>query len=302
VGAVVLGHTRDDQAETLLMRLARGSGVDGLSAMAPARRAHGVLWLRPFLGVSREALRAELRVRGIGWVEDPSNADPRFLRVRARQALAALAGLGIDAEGLAATAARMRRARAALELQVEAALADHLREDRGTVLIERGAMALPEEIRHRLFAHLLMALSGSPYRPRYEALRRWLAAGQGPLMGCVLAPEGDALRLFREAAAVRDLEAPATGLWDGRWSAEGPDPATLRAMGEAGLAQLSAQAAAGQHPHWRETGLSRPALAGLPGVWRDGAMIAAPLALWPAGWQLCARPLAATLMRESESH
>ncbi|GAB4263889.1 MAG: tRNA lysidine(34) synthetase TilS [Pararhodobacter sp.] len=302
VDAVLLGHTRDDQAETVLMRLARGSGVDGLSGMAAERRAHGVLWLRPLLGVSRAALRDALRARGFDWIEDPSNADSRFLRVRARQALAALAPLGIDAEGLVATAGRMRDARAALDAQTGAAMAAHVCEDRGTVLIGAEVRDLPDDIRHRLFARLLMALSGAPYRPRYGALRRWLAAGHGPLMGCILAPEGTGFRLFREAAAVRHLEAPATGVWDRRWRAEGPVQATLRAMGDEGLVQLSAQAARGLHPHWRETGLPRAALAALPGVWREDRMIAAPLALWPQGWVLRARPLAAMAQDARESH
>jgi len=99
-GTVLLGHTRDDQAETVLMALARAAGPDGLSAMQAACEARGVLWLRPLLGVGREELRAELRRRGAAWAEDASNADPRFERVRARRALRALAPVGIDAPAL----------------------------------------------------------------------------------------------------------------------------------------------------------------------------------------------------------
>ena len=295
VDAVIVAHTRDDQAETLLMRLARGSGVDGLSGMAAARWHGDVLWLRPFLTVSREALRVVLRVRGITWIDDPSNHDPRFQRVRARQALAALAPLGLDAAGLAETATRMGRARQALEAQAQAAMEAQVSEDRGTVVIAKAALALQPEIRDRLFAHLLMALSGSPYRPRLNALLR-LIADHGARMGCVLADEGAALRLFREAQAVGDLTAPVTQTWDGRWTATGPDgspTAEIRAMGAKGLAQLSQQAKSGQHPHWRDTGLAQPVLQGLPGIWENDRLIAAPLALWPQKWQLSARPVAA---------
>jgi tRNA(Ile)-lysidine synthase len=140
IGAVALAHTLDDQAETVLLRLARGSGVDGLSAMQVSRGAEGVRWLRPFLDVPREALREALRSRGIEWAEDASNDEPRFYRVRARAALAALAPLGIDAAGLAATARRMQRARAALEAETARALAEHARDDRGTVLVDRAAL------------------------------------------------------------------------------------------------------------------------------------------------------------------
>ena len=95
--AVVLGHTQDDQAETLLMRLARGAGVDGLSGMAAARSQAGALWLRPMLGVRRDALRGWLTGRGIGWADDPTNEDEGFDRIRVRRAIAAHLGRGRQA-------------------------------------------------------------------------------------------------------------------------------------------------------------------------------------------------------------
>ena len=296
--AVLLGHTLDDQAETVLMRLARGSGVDGLSGMAEVMERDGQRWLRPLLGQRREALREVLRARGIDWCEDRSNRDARFQRVRARQALSALAGLGITSEGLAATAARQARARLALEAQTEAALMAHLREDRGTLLLAPAVLDLLPEIRDRLFARLVMALSGAEHRPRLEGLQRWIEGARGPggpFMGVMLRSEPGGLRLFREPRAVAGLAVPVGALWDGRWQARPDTPcagAELRALGEAGLRQLSAQAHAGLHPHWRQTGLPREVLAGLPGLWQGTRLIAAPLALWPNGWHIAARPVA----------
>ena len=101
---VALGHTQDDQAETVLMRLARRAGVDGLSGMAAWRVHLGVGWVRPLLGVARGELRDWLKARGQDWIEDPSNEALRFDRVKARRALAALGPLGIDAEVLAGVA------------------------------------------------------------------------------------------------------------------------------------------------------------------------------------------------------
>ncbi|MCC5988698.1 MAG: tRNA lysidine(34) synthetase TilS [Pararhodobacter sp.] len=309
--AVLLGHTLEDQAETVLMRLARGSGVDGLGAMEEVLRAEGVLWLRPLLPVPREALRELLRARGIGWSEDRSNTEPRFARVRARKALAALQPLGLDAAGLAATAARMRRARAALELQTSEALARHARDDRGTVLLAPAVFDLAPEVRDRLFVHCLRGLTGAAYPTRLAALHRFIEAaraGKGAALGgCLLrvAPEG--LRLFREARAVAGLAVPAGAEWDGRWRAEplagqGGEGIEMRALGEGGLALLSRGAAAGRHSHWRESGLPRAALAAQPGLWRGDALVAAPEAGWPNGWQLHVRPVAARPVRESESH
>ncbi|HHX90796.1 MAG TPA: tRNA lysidine(34) synthetase TilS [Paracoccus sp.] len=293
--AVLLGHTLDDQAETVLMRLARGSGVDGLSGMAEATEGEGMLWLRPFLSTPRAALREFLHVQDVGWAEDPSNLDPRFQRVRARQALAALVPLGIDAAGLAATAGRMRRARMALEAQTGAALEALARDDRGTVVVARAALSLLPEIRDRLFARLVMGLSGAGHPPRLAGLQRWIAQG-GSFMGCLLCEEGASLRLMREFQAVSGVSAPAGALWDGRWRASGPADTPggdaqvqLRALGPEGLRRLSRQARAGLHPHWRDSGLPEAALRAAPGVWRGAELIAAPLALWPNGWQLSAQ-------------
>jgi len=306
--AVMLGHTLDDQAETVLMRLARGSGVDGLSAMAEASEHGGVLWLRPLLGVTREALRDFLRARAITWCEDRSNEDVRFQRVRARQALAVLEPLGIDAGRLAATAACMRRARAALEAQTLSALSALAHDDRGTVVVARDALALEPEIRDRFFARIAMGLSGAEHPPRLAGLQRWidLSKGRGgPFMGCMMVPERDSLRLFREHSAVAGTASPSDALWDGRWRATSDTDAPgaeMRALGDDGLRQLTAQAKAGMHPHWRNTGLPAAALKAMPGLWNGARLIAAPLALWPNGWHIAVRAVVTLPPTEALSH
>jgi tRNA(Ile)-lysidine synthase len=244
-------------------------------------------------------LRAVLRARGIDWAEDGSNEDPRFHRVRARQALAALAPLGLDAAGLAATAGRMQRARAALEAETARALARHALDDRGTVLVDPAALALLPEIRDRLFAHLLMAVTGAAHRPRLAALQRWIAGAEGTggtLAGARLRPEGERLRIFREYRAVAGLRVPSVECWDRRWRAvppTGAGAAEIAVLGREGLRVLGRQSADGQHPHWREAGLPRAALESLPAIWRGDRLLAAPLALWPAGWSFEVRPAAA---------
>ncbi|MBF4762446.1 tRNA lysidine(34) synthetase TilS [Nocardioides islandensis] len=105
---VLLGHTRDDQAETVLLGLARGSGARALAGM---RREYGV-FLRPFLGVTREQTEAACREQGIEWWTDPANADPRFTRTRVRDVvlptLEAELGPGVGA-ALARTADQLRQ-------------------------------------------------------------------------------------------------------------------------------------------------------------------------------------------------
>lgn len=129
---VVTAHTLDDQAETVLFRLARGSGLAGIGAMARVSSAGfhaGVMrgakgspaLVRPLLDVAKARLIATLRVAGIAHAEDPSNDDPRFARVRWRKLAPALAAEGLTAERLVQLARRVRRNEAAIEAVVTAA-------------------------------------------------------------------------------------------------------------------------------------------------------------------------------------
>ena len=115
IPALVTAHHLDDQAETFLMRLKRGSGLDGLAAI-PARGAWaGIAVLRPLLDVPKARLVATLDAAGIAFVSDPSNSDPRFERARVRGSSDAFAALGLTPEALALSARRLRRAREALD-------------------------------------------------------------------------------------------------------------------------------------------------------------------------------------------
>jgi tRNA(Ile)-lysidine synthase len=119
---LLLAHQRDDQAETVAIREAAGSGLDGLAGMAAISERDAVRLLRPLLEVPRARLRDVLIGRDQEWIEDPSNRNPAFTRVRVRGDLGRAAP-GSSAAHLAATAARLGRARAAREAEDAAALA-----------------------------------------------------------------------------------------------------------------------------------------------------------------------------------
>lgn len=235
---LLLAHHRDDQAETLLMRLGRGSGVDGLAAMAPIAETHGVRLLRPLLSVARARLEATLRRAGQDWVEDPSNRNRSFARVRLRALAPLLAGEGMTTERLGDTAARLRRARETLELVTGEFLARSATPyEAGFVRLDAAALrSAPEEIALRTVARIVAAVGGLSYVPRREGseamLTRLVAAERparagaaeavlGTLGGVMAVRErGDVLLFVREPAALGEpvaIHAAGDYEWDGRF-------------------------------------------------------------------------------------
>jgi tRNA(Ile)-lysidine synthase len=164
---ILTAHTRDDQAETLLMRLLRGSGIAGLAAMARETEREGVRLARPFLNVSKSRLVATLQKAKVAYADDPTNRDMSFTRPRIREVMPVLAAEGGDARNLARLASRIARANGAIEILVDGAERYLALRDRqvaslgggrvfsGTtstgMTFDAGAFAaMPEEIRLRL--------------------------------------------------------------------------------------------------------------------------------------------------------
>jgi tRNA(Ile)-lysidine synthase len=203
-----VGHSRDDQAETFLLRLGRGSGVDGLSAMPPLSvypvpGFAGLRLARPLLAFDRAELRADLAARGVAWREDPMNGDPRFARSKIRALLPLLAEAGLPAARIAAAAGHLARARTALEADTDAFLKAHSRADGEGALLDGEALRrVPEEIGLRALAQLLMQVSGAGYRPRFERLQSLYAVltAENPTRGRTLhgCRVGPAAKRFRE--------------------------------------------------------------------------------------------------------
>jgi len=279
---LLLAHHREDQAETLLLRLGRGSGVDGLAAMAPRRPTRWGQILRPLLDVPRARLRATLVADGQDWIEDPSNADRAYARVRLRQLGPTLAAEGLSPARLAATAARLGRARAALDGDSAAAAARLTRLDSaGFARLEaEGFARLPEEIALRLLARLLAVVGGEPLPPRHPALRRLaasLCAGNGAatLAGCHLSGDGRAWLLCREPArmaAPAPLPPGGEVWWDrrvrARVAADAPPGLRLGGLGPA-PGRILTEAA-------RRHGIPAPARPTIPALYDQRGVFAVP--------------------------
>jgi len=166
---ILTAHTRDDQAETVLIRMARGSGLTGLAAMqrttpldrllastgsgGAGRPDGGIVLVRPLLDLPKSRLIATLEADGIPYAEDPSNRDPRFTRARLRALMGVLAGEGLDAPRLALLARRLKRADQAIDDAVAQAFAGvRLDSAQGgaIVLDAQKFMRLPGEVALRL--------------------------------------------------------------------------------------------------------------------------------------------------------
>jgi tRNA(Ile)-lysidine synthase len=213
--AIALAHTLDDQAETVLMRLARGSGPEGLAAMRPAAPVPGfgsLVLLRPLLGLRRETLAELVRGAGIAPVEDPSNRDRRFERVRVRDLLPALEPLGLTPQRLVRLAERSARLQAVIEGEAGNRFLSLAERQQGMIAFDGPSFAaLPEELRLRLL-HLSLAELGSgrtrePRLERLEALERAVEtalAGGEPLRrtlaGMLVTVEGARITLRPEPA------------------------------------------------------------------------------------------------------
>ncbi|HEY0900937.1 MAG TPA: tRNA lysidine(34) synthetase TilS [Micavibrio sp.] len=182
-----LAHHRDDQAETFLMRLCKGSGLDGLAGMSAHVLRGDLHLLRPLLGFDKARLVVTCAARGLPYVNDPSNGNNKFARVRLRGLTAALAREGLSARRLAATALRMGRARAALEFYAGQLWAQSLCADEATA----GALvfdwhmlcAAPEDMRVRVLMRALAQVgagsdgnSADRYGPRLEQVEALAAA------------------------------------------------------------------------------------------------------------------------------
>ena len=173
VGAshLVTAHTLDDQAETLLLRMSRGSGLAGLSGMAACVRRDGIAHMRPFLGVPKCRLVATCRAMQLSAVEDPSNADPRFARARLRRLLPSLAEEGLDARRFAVLARRMAETRAAIDRTARQALLDAAVPGEPDSYVTGRLIHEPEAVLYRAL-ELLLAKAGPSGKPRLSRVER----------------------------------------------------------------------------------------------------------------------------------
>ncbi len=296
---VLLGHHADDQAETFWMRLADGSGLSGLGGMQSRRDHGGMTWLRPLLGVTRADIVAYARDHALPVIDDPSNKNENFTRVRLRGFAGQLADEGLDAPRLSRTMAKLRAADDALAALTAQFLHRHVTVHGGGALHFAHAdfAALPDDLRRRVLQAALLAMTPRDYPPAYDAVLQLAqqfahdAAPAASLNGCLLALSRGDVWVMREPAAAAHLPLEAgigdALVWDHRFAVRGAAPLagrgiTLAALGEAGIAALGQEK---ERLLWTEDFKNAPAAIkrGAAALWQGQKLLAVPQLSWRAG-------------------
>ena len=243
-GLLLTGHTLDDQAETVLMRLERSLSPGSLAGIAAQGNWEGVPLYRPLLRARRQALRDYLTAVGQGWIEDASNADLRFERVRVREALSGLQGAGVTPERLSALAEACARTGLLLERLSAKWLARWVKEEDGGIchVPKEPFLHLPEPLQQHILARIVRHYGGGQSQPEPEELRRlarWVDAGpvRCTLGGALMGRRKIGFWAAREVARVspEPLIIPEGGsaIWDGRFLVTAAPGASVMAAGHA---------------------------------------------------------------------
>lgn len=294
---LVTAHTLDDQAETVLMRLARGSGLQGLSGMAPCVERDEIHLMRPLLDIPKSRLTATLASMGQSWIEDPSNEDLRYERVRWREARATLESLGLSAAAIARSAQRLQRVQTLVAEAASQWIATYVDfHDGAFTTIRLDAFDSPGEVAIRGLRILLQYQGGASNDAELSQIETLVdtlatvAADRSDLPamtlgGCIIdaaAHRGTiepVVRIFRESGPnglpALVLEAGESGSWDRRFRFSAAPtldkPITVAALGDEGWAYLKRE-----RPDLADIGLPARAAQTLPAVWHDGRLSAVP--------------------------
>ena len=200
--AIVMAHHADDQAETLLMRMASGSGPEGLSGMRPQTLRDGVALVRPFLQIEKARLVATAHAEHLTWHEDPSNQQPRFTRVRLRHLETLRQAVGLTSARFTRLAQRMAMHQEALDWMVDQYWPRLCTLDQGVVVLQSTLWDVPVALQLKILAKAWACLQPQTQLrlERLEALQvvlqGWVQAqhsGRRTLGGCLVSLSKDGI-------------------------------------------------------------------------------------------------------------
>lgn len=240
IDLLLIGHNSEDQAETVLMRLMRGSGVDGIAGVSARTVAHGINILRPFLKIKKQQIKEFLTTMGQNWIEDPSNLNEKYARVVARNFINQAADKDLLVDRLVETAENMSQSKSYIESKIAEDMQRAVKiYAEGYVVIDAEVFKLLHvEAAYKILSKIVQAVGGSYYKPRFEKLKNLYQkiyknnlAGGVTLGGCSIwqANEKNAENLIYISREVADIipeqllyvsNSPNKFVWDGRFICE----------------------------------------------------------------------------------
>ena len=289
LATILLGHTKDDQEETLMLRMLRGSGVDGMKGMSEKVLINEVLFFRPLLSSSRKQLREYLKSKNFDWKEDSSNFDDRFDRVKVRNILSDMNKLGLKTSRLVSMANHMSRASCALD-KLTLELANSCIEQRcwGDLQLDKDRFSLASyEIQLRLLTKVLCWISGKTYKPRFADLEKLCKNIIDPqqmrgrtLMGVIIRKVKGRIIFTREFSFLPEAFKVTSKkfVWDNRWelkvSVKNYSGLSIAPLGENSLMLIN---------NWENNSVPREALVSSAALYEGRNLICSPMASFGFG-------------------
>lgn len=290
VHKLCLAHQAEDQAETFLMRAARGSGIDGLACMRPVSRRAGICLIRPLLGVSRSQLRGVLTAADQDWINDPSNSNEIYLRTRLGRLVTGLQNSGLPVQRIVALAAGFGELRDGFDAIIDEILrmGVTLHCEGYATVNARLLVQMHEEVGRRLLIHLVRLIGGKPYAPRrdrvdraVDRLRSNITPKSMTLGGCRIMHQGHEIMISREVRRDESQMAVLPGdnvHWRGLFacsiSADSPAnsaPVYVRSLGPEGWREVVKEC-----PELRNSAIPYPVRLALPALADEREIVAVP--------------------------
>ncbi|MFY9287550.1 MAG: tRNA lysidine(34) synthetase TilS [Alphaproteobacteria bacterium] len=288
LSCLLLAHQQEDQAETILMRLAKGTGIDGLAGIAAEKKKDGIRLLRPLLTFSKERLIATCKSARIPFITDPSNHSEKFARGRLRRVMPLLAEEGLTTDRLQELGTRASEAKEALDHYAHALVRVATKQDcAGVVRFDLEHLrSAPIAVAGRAVVLCLNTLHREVYSPEYASLDRLLRALRHDaemtpctLQGCLISRTATQAVFMREYSAIQDAVVIKPGEkieWDGRWqitlAATANESYAVRPLGNPPHETVDILA-----PHLRHRLPQGRARAALPALWRGNDLVLIPV-------------------------
>lgn len=229
IAELFFAHQKEDQAETILMRLAKGSGIDGLAGIAAENYFEDIRLLRPLLSISKTRLIATCEAENISYTIDPSNLSEKFARGRLRRILPFLAEEGLTLDRLTDLGSRAADAKAALDYYTQDFLQNFSTRDiSGAISFDlENFRTLPKAIKERAITAALRSINPEDYAPEHASLQDLTTSleqesefNTRTLHGALITRSDSQITFMREYSAITDTPKIRTGqtlIWDHRW-------------------------------------------------------------------------------------